>query len=77
MVKKFRDKWGIWTAVVYLTAIFLFGIFSIGDAFIASASIGGLFSTLILPTIVFVFSINFFIGYWLGLMLKGIWGGIK
>lgn len=77
MAKRFRNKWGLWTAFIYILAVLALGIFSVGEAFLASSTIKGLFFTAILPFVIIVLIINFFVGYGLGLILEELWRRFK
>ena len=76
-MKRFRNKWGWYGVLFYLGAVLLLGIFSVGEAFLASSAIKGLFFTFILPTVITILLINFFVGYGLGLLAEKIWRKIK
>lgn len=78
MVKKaFRNKFGLWTAVIYLLLVLFFGAISLGGAIVASYSLDSLFFVAIVPTIILILGINFLLGYGAGLLLQEIWGAIK
>lgn len=77
MAKRFRNKFALWVAGIYLALVLIFGVFSVGAAFLASSTIKGLFFTAILPFVLVSLIINFFVGYWIGLVLEKIWRKIK
>lgn len=71
------NRFALWTAIIYTTAVLFIGVFSIGDAVLASSAIKGLFFVAIIPFIIFSLTINFFAGYGVGLILEKIWRKIK
>ena len=67
------NKFGIWTAIIYTSLVLFVGVFSIGQAFLASSTISGLFTTFILPVMIIAIFINFIIGYYAGILIEKLW----
>lgn len=76
-MKRFRNKFAFWTAIIYLLLVLIFGAFSVGNVFLASSDINGLFFTAVIPAILIALIINFFVGYGLGLLLEKVWRKLK
>lgn len=77
MRKYLKNNFGLWAAIIYSIATLFLGVFSIGSAFLASSAISGLFYTFILPAVLIGLVINFFVGYYSGILIEKIWRKIK